>query len=151
VPSPYAYRQFRSAAGEDLVLDQNFFIEKVLPLLIKRPLLPEEMQEYRRPFATREDRWPLLAFPREIPIGGEPADVASIVNEYAVWLQKSMVPKLFIESEHPAALAGAVGDFCRAWSNQTKVTVAGIHFVQEDSGPEIGTAIADWLRGIRSK
>ncbi len=140
----------RSEAGEKMVLQDNFFIEKILPGAILRTLAAEEMAEYRRPFAEPgEGRRPTLTFPREIPIEGEPADVAAIVAAYADWLATSDVPKLFLKAEPGALLAGGANlDAARAWPSQTEVTVAGVHFIQEDSPDEIGQAIADWMREL---
>src|ERR1700739_2391621 len=77
----------RSPAGEKMVLEENFFIEKILPGAILRKFAPEEMAQYRRPFAEAgEGRRPTLTWPREIPIEGQPADVAAIVAAYANWL-----------------------------------------------------------------
>jgi len=137
----------RSDAGEKMVLEENFFIEKILPGAILRKFAPQEMAQYRRPFAEPgEGRRPTLTFPREIPIEGEPADVNAIVNAYAEWLAASDVPKLFIKAEPGALLGGGENlETVRAWPAQTEVTVAGVHFVQEDSPDEIGRAIADWM------
>jgi haloalkane dehalogenase len=141
----------RSDAGEAMVLQDNFFIEKILPGAILRTLSAEEMNEYRRPFAEPgEGRRPTLIFPREIPIEGEPADVAEIVAAYGAWLAKSNVPKLFIKAEPGALLAvGANLATARSWPSQTEVTVKGVHFVQEDSPNEVGQAIAEWMRSLR--
>ena len=132
-----------------MVLDKNVFVERVLPGSIIRTLTGAEMAEYRRPFAAPgEARRPTLTWPRQIPIGGEPADVHAIVADYASWLSSSPVPKLLIVAEPGAILRGPQLDFCRAWPNQREVTVAGNHFVQEDSPHEIGAAIAAWLSEI---
>lgn len=138
------FQGFRSAAGEGMILDRNMFVERVLPASVLRQLQPAEMAEYRRPFAAREDRWPTLAWPREIPIDGAPADVVAIVEDYARWMETNEVPKLFVNAEPGAILTGAPREFCRGWPNQTEVTVAGSHFIQEDSGPAIGRAVAAW-------
>ena len=138
------FQGFRSSAGEEMILERNIFVERVLPGSILRKLQPAEMEEYRRPFQTRDDRWPTLAWPREIPIDGEPADVTALVGAYAEWIAQNEIPKLFINAEPGAILTGAPRDFCRGWRHQTEVTVKGSHFIQEDSGPEIGQAIADW-------
>jgi haloalkane dehalogenase len=127
------------------VLENNIFIENVLPGSILRKLEDEEMDEYRRPFTTPgEDRRPTLTWPRQIPIEGEPAEVVEIVQAYADWLAESDLPKLFINAEPGAILAGEVREICRRWPNQSEVTVKGVHFVQEDSPDEIGRAIAEW-------
>ena len=138
------FQGFRAPAGEEMILERNLFVERVLPASILRQLAPEEMAEYRRPFQNRDDRWPTLAWPREIPIDGEPADVVALVGAYAEWIAQNEIPKLFINAEPGAILTGAPREFCREWRNQTEVTVKGSHFIQEDSGPEIGRAIADW-------
>jgi haloalkane dehalogenase len=142
--SRHVFQGFRSPAGEEMILDRNLFVERVLPASVLRPLLPEEMAEYRRPFAARADRWPTLAWPREIPVEGEPADVVALVAAYAEWMAANDVPKLFVNAEPGAILTGAQREFCRSWHNQREVTVRGSHFIQEDSGPEIGRAIAAW-------
>lgn len=150
---PEAARQvfqgFRSPAGEDMVLEKNLFVERVLPGSVLRGLTDEEMAVYRRPFATAgEDRRPTLTWPRQIPIAGEPADVTEIARQYAEWLPSSAVPKLFINADPGAILTGSNRDFCRTWVNQQEVTVSGSHFIQEDSPDEIGVAISDWLNGL---
>ena len=140
------FRAFRSPQGEEMVLDKNLFVEAVLPASVLTPLAPEVHDEYRRPFAEPgEGRRPTLTWPRQIPIEGEPADVDAIVRGYGEWLASSPVPKLFVNADPGAILVGAQRDWCRTWPNQQEVTVPGIHFVQEDSGPQIGRAIADWL------
>ena len=140
------FKAMRSAAGEDMVLAKNLFVEAILPASIIRKLGEEEMNEYRRPFAVAgEDRRPTLTWPRQIPIDGEPADVAKIVQSYADWLSTSDVPKLFVNADPGTILTGPQREFARTWPNQTEVTVAGSHFIQEDSAEEIGTALAEWL------
>lgn len=139
------FQAFRSDEGEKMILEQNAFIEMILPTSILRKLTDEEMNEYRRPFAeSGEGRRPTLTWPRQLPIAGEPADVVEIVESYGAWLSRSEIPKLFIDAEPGAILRGHARDFCRSWPNTTEAKVAGIHFVQEDSPDEIGTAIADW-------
>ena len=128
-----------------MVLTKNLFVETILPASILRTLEPDEMAEYRRPFAAPgEDRRPTVTWPREIPIDGEPADVTGIVQAYADWLASSDIPKLFVNAEPGSILVGPQREFCRSWPNQTEITVAGNHFVQEDSADEIGKAIAAW-------
>ena len=142
------FQGMRSAAGEEIVLKKNLFVEAILPASIIRKLSDEEMNEYRRPFAKAgEDRRPTLTWPRQIPIDGEPADVVAIVKSYGDWLSTSDLPKLFINADPGTILIGPQREYCRAWPNQTEVTVAGTHFIQEDSPDEIGAAIAEWLPG----
>ena len=140
----------RSPAGEAMVLQDNYFIEQILPKAILRTLSEAEMAEYRRPFAEPgEGRRPTLTWPRQIPIEGEPADVAAIAAAYADWLGTSNVPKLFLKAEPGAILANeALVNRVRSWPALTEKTVAGIHFVQEDSPDEIGLAIAAWMETL---
>jgi haloalkane dehalogenase len=142
-----ALKALRSEAGEAMVLQDNFFIEQILPKAVLRTLSVEEMAEYRRPFAEPgEGRRPTLTWARQIPIEGEPADVAEIAAAYAKWLATSNVPKLFVKAEPGLLIAsGANLDFARGLPAQTEVTVAGVHYLQEDSPDEIGQAIADWM------
>jgi haloalkane dehalogenase len=142
------FQGFRSAAGEEMVLQNNVFVERVLPGSVLRGLGEEEMAVYRRPYTQAgEDRRPTLTWPREIPLSGEPEDVVAIVRDYADWMASNDLPKLFINADPGAILTGPQREFCRAWKNQTEVRVPGIHFIQEDSPDEIGRAIADWLPG----
>lgn len=139
------FQGFRSEAGEAMVLENNVFVERVLPGSVIRDLTDEEMAVYRRPFLNAgEDRRPTLSWPRQIPIEGEPADVADIVGRYGTWLKDSELPKLFVNADPGAILTGPQREFCRSWKNQTEVTVAGVHFLQEDSPLEIAEAILGW-------
>jgi len=145
------FRALRSSEGEHLVLDENAFVEKVLPGAIIRSLSEEEMAAYRAPFAEREARLPTLIWPRQAPIDGEPEDVTSIVREYGAWLSQSEMPKLFVAGEPGAVIAagGSNQRFCRTWKNQKEVTVRGLHFLQEDSPAEIGAALRQFVTETR--
>jgi len=143
------FQAFRSEAGEQMILDNNVFVERVLPSSVLRELGDAEMAIYRRPFENPgEDRRPTLTWPRQIPIDGEPEDVHDIVSGYAEWLSNSPIPKLFINAEPGAILIGPQREFCRSFPNQSEVTVAGSHFIQEDSPGEIAGAVSDWLQSI---
>jgi haloalkane dehalogenase len=143
------FQAMRSPSGEEMVLTKNVFVERILPASVLRALTPEEMEHYREPFREPgESRRPTLTWPREIPIDGQPADVVALVNDYASWLGRSPLPKLFVNAKPGSILVGAQREFCRAWPNQQEVTVRGSHFVQEDSPTEIGQAIARFLRQL---
>ena len=143
------FQGFRSSAGEEMILEKNIFIERVLTGSVIRDLTDEEMEVYRRPFKNAgEDRRPTLTWPRQIPIDGSPAEVVALVQDYADWLAKSNIPNLFINADPGAILIGAQREFCRSWPNQQEVTVKGNHFLQEDSPDEIGQALALWRQGI---
>jgi haloalkane dehalogenase len=140
------FQGMRSPAGEDLVLQKNVFVERVLPASVMRTMSDAEMAVYRAPYREPgASRQPVLTWPREIPVDGEPPDVVAIVDAYSRWLAQSPVPKLFVNADPGSILVGAQRDFCRAWPNQNEVTVKGLHFVQEDSPVEIGQAIRAFL------
>jgi|TARA_R110002072_G_scaffold109128_3_gene236167 haloalkane dehalogenase len=142
------FKGFRSDKGEDLILNRNMFIEGVLPSSVIRPLSDAEMDAYRAPHLEADDRQPLLNWPRQIPIEGEPDDVVALVKEYGAFMAGSDIPKLFINAEPGSILVGPQREFCRSWPNQQEVTVKGLHFIQEDSPVEIGQAVAHWLKAL---
>ena len=142
------FKGFRSEKGEDMILNRNMFIEGVLPSSVIRKLSEAEMDAYRAPYLESDDRQPLLNWPRQIPIEGEPADIVALVNEYGAFMAGSDIPKLFINAEPGSILLGPQREFCRSWPNQQEVTVKGMHFIQEDSPREIGQAVASWLETL---
>ncbi|MDJ0923286.1 MAG: haloalkane dehalogenase [Acidimicrobiia bacterium] len=143
------FQAMRSPAGEEIVLGKNTFVERILPASIIRDLTDEEMDAYRAPYlAAGESRRPTLTWPRQIPIEGEPEDVAQVVSDYSGWLTQSTIPKLFVNADPGTILTGPQREFCRTWPNQTEVTVPGIHFIQEDSADEIGTALREWYQDL---
>ena len=143
------FQSMRSPDGEQIILERNVFVERILPASVMRGLTEPEMEVYRRPYLEQgESRRPTLTWPRQIPLDGEPADVVEIVDAYSRWLSTSEVPKLFVNADPGTILTGAQREHCRAWPNQREVTVPGYHFIQEDSPAEIGQAIADWLASL---
>ena len=143
------FQALRSPAGEELVLEKNIFVERILTSSIMRTLTDEEMNEYRRPFAEAgEDRRPTLTWPRQIPVAGEPADVVQVATDYAKWMTENDIPKLFIDAEPGSILTGKARDFALSFKNQTVATAKGRHFLQEDSPDEIGAALSDWLKTL---
>ena len=149
-PSRRIFQAMRAPSGEEIVLQKNVFVERILPASIMRTLTEEEFAAYRRPYLEPgESRRPTLTWPREIPFDGEPADVAATVQRYADWLAGSdQLPKLFINADPGVILVGAQREFCRTWPNQREVTVQGLHFIQEDSPDAIGQAIAEWYASL---
>ncbi|MEM8963593.1 MAG: haloalkane dehalogenase [Acidobacteriota bacterium] len=144
------FEAFRSPAGEEMVLQNNMFVEQILPSAILRDLTDEEMDHYRRPFAEAgEARRPTLTWPRQIPIGGEPADVTEIVDSFRDWLATAAFPKLFINAE-PGAILTSARKLVRSWPHLTEITVKGSHFIQEDAPDEIGQAIAQWFDAMHA-
>ena len=146
------FQAMRSPAGEEIILEKNVFIEGILPRAILRKLAPEEHDAYRAPFREAgEGRRPMLTWPRQIPVAGEPKDVAAIAAEYAAWLAQSPVPKLFVNAEPGSILTGRQRAACRRFPRQTEITVKGAHFIQEDSPHEIGAAVADFVQGLPAR
>jgi haloalkane dehalogenase len=143
------FKGFRSDKGEDLVLQRNMFVEAVLPSSVIRQMGEEEMNQYRKAFTRVADRQPTLNWPRQIPIDGEPPHMVDLVASYGEWMATNQeLPKLFINADPGSILTGKARKFCRTWPNQKEVTVAGTHFIQEDSPVEIGIAVAEWLKTI---
>ena len=148
-PARKIFQALRSPGGEEMVLQKNVFVERILPASVLRGLTHEEMDKYREPFRQPgQSRLPTLTWPREIPIDGEPADVAAVVSAYGEWLSMSPLPKLFVNAQPGSILVGPQREFCRRWPNQQEVTVRGSHFVQEDAPADIGRAIAAFLRRL---
>ena len=147
-PLRQAFQALRSPKGEQMVLEQNFFIEVMLPSGMLRRLTEQEMAHYRRPWAEPgEARRPMLSWPRQAPFDGEPADVTEIVTTYGTWLSHSSIPKLYIQGD-PGGMPQSERAFCRAFPAQREITVPGLHFLQEDAPDEIGIALASWLHTL---
>ena len=146
------FEALRSPAGEKMVLEENLFIDKILPMAVLRPFSDEELEHYRRPFRNRgEDRRPTLQWPRTLPIAGSPAETIAVMNEYTPWISGSDVPKLVISGEPGQVVRGRIRDVIRGWKNQIEVTVKGRKLLQEDSPGEMGAAIAEFVRTIRHR
>jgi haloalkane dehalogenase len=146
-PAAEVFKALRTEKGKQMVLDENFFVEKRLQAGVIRTLGEQEMAAYRAPFKNREDRLPTLIFPREIPVDGEPAEVSAIVENYGGWLSRSETPKLLIAAEG-GVLMGRSLEFVRTWPNQQEVTVSARRYMQEDVPNEIGVAIADLIKSM---
>ncbi len=148
-PAAKIFKGLRSPAGEEMVLEKNVFVDRILPASVLRGLGEEEMAVYRKPYLEAgESRRPTLTWPRQIPISGEPADVVAIARAYAEWLSHGGPPKLFINADPGTILTGPQREFCRAWPDQREVTVKGSHFIQEDSPAEIGSAVRAFVEGL---
>lgn len=144
------FQNMRGPGGEEMVLQKNVFVERILPGSVLRGLTEAEMAVYRKRFVEPgESRRPTLTWPRQIPIEGEPKDVVDLVAAYGKWLETAPVPKLFVNAEPGSILTGAQRDYCRSWANQREVTVKGSHFIQEDSPDEIGRAVAAFIQELR--
>jgi haloalkane dehalogenase len=142
-------RRLRSPEGEQLVLEENFFVEKVFTAGVIRDFDEETMTEIRRPYKEAgESRRATLTWPRQIPIAGEPVDVARLTGELSMWMQTNDIPKLFINVEPGQIVFEGDLEILRSWSNHTEVVVRGLHHPQEDSHHDIGKALADWYDAL---
>ncbi|KAK1655262.1 Alpha/Beta hydrolase protein [Colletotrichum phormii] len=142
------FKPFREPKiGRELIIDQNVFIERILPGSFVRPLSEQEMTEYRRPFLDPASREPLWRFPNEIPIGGQPDDVAEMAEKYMAWLFQAELPKLFFW----VTPGGTIGEekaveLMKKLRNTRSVYLGpGVHFVQEDHPRAISREISHWL------
>ncbi|WP_175965957.1 haloalkane dehalogenase [Burkholderia sp. BCC0322] len=151
-PAHPFFQALRSPAGEELVLQQNIFIEQRLQPAILRPLDPREMAEYRMPYLEPgEGRRPTLSWPRSLPLDGDLTDVYQAMEAYRPWVASSAVPKLLINGDPGAIMTGRIRDEIRTWQNQIEITVKGRKILQEDSPEEIGAAIASFVEQVRAR
>lgn len=142
------FRRFRHpVAGRELVIEQNVFIENVLPKTMLRSLDDGEMDQYRLPFLKPEDREPLYRFANEVPVEGEPADVSEMMRLAEEWLETSSLPKLLLHASPGANVTPADAEHIRLrLQNISVVNVGkGLHLIQEDCPDEIGKALASWI------
>ena len=143
------FKLFRSDAGEELILDKNFFVERLLFNDPIKPMSEETRAEYLRPFINSgEDRRPTLTFPRNIPFNEEPLDTHNEIKMNANFHSASNIPKLFVNADPGFLLIGSQRDEVRSWVNTKEVTVDGNHFIQEDSPEDITKHIKDFLASL---
>jgi len=143
------FKLFRSDAGEELILDKNFFVERILFNDPINPMSEEAKKEYLRPFTQQgEDRRPTLTFPRNIPFNEEPFDTYNEIKLNAEFHNNSNIPKLFINADPGFLLVGTQRDEVRSWRNLKEVVVKGNHFIQEDSPEEITVCIKEFILNL---
>jgi len=148
-PDPAFFGPLRTPEGEKLVLQDNAFVEHVLPAGTQRSLAGHDMAAYRRPYLQAgESRRPTLTWAREIPIDGTPADVDDLVRRNAAWMATAGVPKLFINGDPGALLTAELREVCRRWPHQREVTVSGLHFLPEDSPHAIADSLNEWVSAL---
>jgi len=143
------FQNFRTPGiGEEMIMNQNIFVEQLLPSMIVRELSEEEMNYYQEPYPTPESRKPVWKWPNEIPIDGEPKNTHDIISSYNQWLQTTEIPMLMIY-----ATPGVIGnEMAVQWAEDNLMNLEtvhigpGLHFIQEDSPDAIGEAISDWYQ-----
>jgi haloalkane dehalogenase len=145
------FRAMRTpGVGEQLVLEQNMFVEQLLPSAVVRGLTEAELAYYRAPYPDPKSRKPTLAWPRQIPIAGEPADVVAIVTASRAALTCSQLPKLLFTATPGGLMTPELVAWCRqSLPNLEVIDVgAGIHFLQEDQPEAIGRGLAAWIKRL---
>ena len=145
------FKAFRTPdVGWDMIVNQNMFVEQILPGAMVRKMTEEEMNTYREPFRDPAARKPVWRWPNELPIGGEPADVNDAVNAYNQKLQQSALPKLLFHATPGALITPEAVEWCRQnlKSLDTVDIGQGLHFLQEDNPHLIGSELASWYRRL---
>jgi len=136
--------------GRKLLVDQNVFVEQLLPGMILRTLADEEMNAYREPFVDPASREPVYRWPNELPIGGQPQAMDTLIRTIGVWLAEIDLPKLHLYAAPGAVNPPEIAElFAEHLDNiETAFVGPGLHYIQEDQPEAVGRAIADWLRRL---
>lgn len=144
------FQAFRSEQGRKLLIEENRFIEQILPGGVIRELTAPEMAAYRKPFLDPASREPVYRFPNELPVAGAPTDIWAMAQAYYTWLLESEIPKLLFWADPGSFISPKRAAWLeRRLKNCTSVALgAGRHFVQEDHPDLIGAKIADWLPSL---
>src|SRR3989442_5137899 len=94
-PARSIFQTLRTPVGEQMILEQNSFIEFNLPNTLLRQLTDEEMPHYRRPFLEPgEGRRPVLRSPRMLPFEEGPADASHITTTCVTGVSIEASPNL---------------------------------------------------------
>lgn len=133
--------------GDRMNLDKNFFVKRLMPMMVSRKLSPQEKAAYAEPYPTPQSRKPVAEWPREIPISGEPADMHAEISQNYEWFQTAQIPKLFLYAQ-----PGVIFDSKNAAAIRERITNLdsvfigkGKHYIQEDQPDAIGRAISSWF------
>lgn len=147
----YLFGKFRDEkSGFKVVARDNYFVEKLLPMMSGRDLSDEEMAAYRAPYPTVESRLPVAQWPKEIPISGEPADNTQRIGRNYGWLETAEVPVMLLYAEpgmiiNEAYREGLEEDIPRI---TMKSIGSGLHYIQEVQPSRIGREIANWVADL---
>ena len=135
------------------MLEENFFLDTLLPVATRRPLAAADLEAYRRPFPTPASRLPLLQWARQIPIAGQPARTATLMAQAWAAFTASPVPKLLLHGGAGVVLTADKVVVCRA--ELPALTVADIgdagHFLPEDRPAELAAALSAWLANAHTR
>ena len=145
------FKAFRDPElGPKLIIEQNAFVEQFLPFAVVRKLSEEEMEHYRAPYKDPASRKPVLVWPRELPVEGDPRDVEEVVERYHSWLLETDLPKLLFWAE-PGGIVGVekAKEYGQVLKNVVSKGVgAGVHYLQEDNPHFIGRETARWMEAL---
>ena len=148
------FRKFRTPdEGERLILEENAFVERVLPGSIVRKLTDHEMAVYRAPFPTPQSRRPTWRFPNELPIAGQPADVVATLEKAHAALAASTYPKLLFSADPGAIVSPALAEeFAHKLHDCRLIKLgAGLHYLQEDHPETIGRSVTEFIAEVEER
>ena len=143
----FLFKRFRHPKkGYKMIVENNFFVERFIPLMAGRKLKKEEMDHYRAPFLKKDDRKPVWVWPSQIPIGGEPEFSTRVVRDYYEYLPTSDVPKLMFHVKPGMIIKMKEAKLIKtSWNNLETIYLGkGKHYLQEQYPHEIGAGIVDW-------
>lgn len=146
------FRRLRTPGeGEQMVLEDNFFIDTLLPAALQRRLSDAELDAYRAPYPTPDSRRPLLAWARQIPVAGTPGHPAETLGRAIEAAQHSRVPKLLVHGSPGAIMTAEAIAWCRTRLPELTVVDVGApagHFLPEDRPEQVSAAVWGWLTGL---
>jgi haloalkane dehalogenase len=149
------FKQFRTGGeggeGYKLLVEQNFFIEQLLPRAAGREFSEEELRRFREPFKEVRSRIPIWRFARSVPIGGEPKDVWEVMTAAVEWFKRTNLPKLLFHATPGGLVTQEFVEWCRRNLKNLKVVHVGpgVHYLTESSPHLIGRQLVKWLNELR--
>jgi haloalkane dehalogenase len=136
--------------GPKVVIEENQFIETLLPAAVVRSLTELEMEVYRAPFTEPESRKSIFTWSKLLPIAGEPKDMLQVMENYDKWLIQTDLPKLHVYGSpglvNPPSVVEALTKILKNY--ETAYIGTALHYLQEDEPEAIGRAISDWYRRL---
>ena len=144
----YLFKTLRSDDGERLMMDENYFVERLIPAFSGRALTDDEMAHYRAPYATRQSRKPTRVWPQEVPFDDDgPKDNHARIKANYEKLKASDVPLLLLTAEPGVIMKPRIVKKLKAEIPrlQTESIGPGMHYIQETQPTAIGQALKRWL------
>ena len=132
-----------------MILEENFFLERLVLPGLSAVLTEDELNAYREPFIEGKNRRPMLQFPRDVPIDGmSPAYTVAMMGRYNQYLrQQPNLPKLLLHLSEGFLIDRWKVEWMRRNLPDLRIHDMGPggHFMQEFNPKGIGTAIALWM------